>query len=422
MIDGIKSTVTSPFSNGGVVVGAVINERGHLIITLSNGQTIDAGYVKGADGSTGSQGAKGDKGEQGAPGPQGPAGTPGAKGDKGDKGEQGQSLEIDRIGPLANRSYYDAEATNFMYLALDTAQIFLKLSDVSGDWSDPIEFIRGVKGEKGDKGDSFTVSEVLSNNVMVTSVVNGKTVYVAPQNTVATSKPVGYTVFHGGSLWFKTNPPGKTSEWYGPIQFTGEKGDPGQGIAVDYKGPLSSLTQFDNVKQGFTFLDIQSNVLYIKQSDNHKDWREFKYYEGQQGIQGPKGDKGDQGDAASLIAQHNASAVAHPVVSESITPAGDAAILDLASATVFRVTLNAHITQIVFTNASGEEGSTRHVTLILRQGTGVNLVSWPENIRWAYGHLPVLSYEKDAEDYITLVRFGADAHWYGFLTGGWFHV
>ena len=128
------------------------------------------------------------------------------------------------------------------------------------------------------------------------------------------------------------------------------------------------------------------------------------------------------GAAASLIAQHNASAVAHPVVSESITPAGDAAILDLASATVFRVTLNAHITQIVFTNASGEEGSTRHVTLILRQGTGVNLASWPENIRWAYGHLPVLSYEKDAEDYITLVRFGADAHWYGFLTGGWFHV
>ena len=149
MIDGIKSTVTSPFSNGGVVVGAVINERGHLIITLSNGQTIDAGYVKGADGSTGSQGAKGDKGEQGAPGPQGPAGTPGAKGDKGDKGEQGQSLEIDRIGPLANRLYYDAEATNFMYLAMDTAQIFLKLSDVSGDWSDPIEFIKGVKGEKG---------------------------------------------------------------------------------------------------------------------------------------------------------------------------------------------------------------------------------------------------------------------------------
>lgn len=128
------------------------------------------------------------------------------------------------------------------------------------------------------------------------------------------------------------------------------------------------------------------------------------------------------GTAASLIAQHNASATAHPAVSISITPAGDAAILDLASATVFRVTLNAHITQIAFTNASGEEGSSRSVTLILRQGTGVNLASWPENIRWAYGHLPVLSYEKDAEDYITLVRFGADAHWYGFLTGGWFHV
>lgn len=109
-------------------------------------------------------------------------------------------------------------------------------------------------------------------------------------------------------------------------------------------------------------------------------------------------------------------------VSESITPAGDTAILDLAKATVFRVTLNTHITQIVFTNASGEEGSSRYATLILRQGTGVNLVSWPENVRWSYGHSPVLSYEKDVEDCITLVNFGTDAHWYGFLTGGWIHV
>lgn len=109
-------------------------------------------------------------------------------------------------------------------------------------------------------------------------------------------------------------------------------------------------------------------------------------------------------------------------VSESITPAGDTAILDLAKATVFRVTLNTHITQIVFTNASGEEGSSRYATLILRQGTGVNLVSWPENVRWSYGHPPVLSYEKDGEDCITLVNFGTDAHWYGFLTGGWIHV
>ena len=108
--------------------------------------------------------------------------------------------------------------------------------------------------------------------------------------------------------------------------------------------------------------------------------------------------------------------------SESITPAGDTAILDLAKATVFRVTLNTHITQIVFTNASGEEGSSRYATLILRQGTGVNLVSWPENVRWSYGHPPVLSYEKDGEDCITLVNFGTDAHWYGFLTGGWIHV
>lgn len=109
-------------------------------------------------------------------------------------------------------------------------------------------------------------------------------------------------------------------------------------------------------------------------------------------------------------------------VSVSITPVGDTAILDLTKATVFRITLNTHITDIVLTNASGVEGSTRYATLLLRQGSGVNLVSWPKSIRWSYGQPPVLSYEKDCEDCITLVNFGTDAHWYGFLTGGWIHV
>ena len=126
--------------------------------------------------------------------------------------------------------------------------------------------------------------------------------------------------------------------------------------------------------------------------------------------------------SSAAEAKHWADEAKRIADSESITPAGDTAILDLAKATVFRVTLNTHITQIVFTNASGEEGSSRYATLILRQGTGVNLVSWPENVRWSYGHPPVLSYEKDGEDCITLMNFGTDGYWYGFLTGGWIHV
>lgn len=45
------------------VVGANIDEEGHLVLSMSDGSTIDAGY------------AKGEKGDKGDIGPQGPQGT-----------------------------------------------------------------------------------------------------------------------------------------------------------------------------------------------------------------------------------------------------------------------------------------------------------------------------------------------------------
>ncbi len=41
------------------ITGATINSEGHLILTLSDGTTIDAGLVKGADGAPGQNGADG---------------------------------------------------------------------------------------------------------------------------------------------------------------------------------------------------------------------------------------------------------------------------------------------------------------------------------------------------------------------------
>lgn len=104
--------LTGPAGTDGVsVTSAVVNANGNLILTLSNGSTINAGSsvgpagpqgiqgVKGDTGATGPQGlqgVKGDKGDAGAdstvPGPQGlqgPAGAQGPQGVKGDTGDQG---------------------------------------------------------------------------------------------------------------------------------------------------------------------------------------------------------------------------------------------------------------------------------------------------------------------------------------------
>ena len=125
-------------------------------------------------------------------------------------------------------------------------------------------------------------------------------------------------------------------------------------------------------------------------------------------------------DALHLIAESLPLGKGYIVA--TVTPEGDTAILDLTTAAAFRVTLNAHVTHITFTNASGTAGSMRYITLVLRQGTGVNLVEWPSNVRWSYNQQPVLAYEKDYEDVVTLVNFGTDEYWYGFLAGGEFHV
>ena len=66
-----------------------------MVVTLSNGSTVDAGTFvapqgpQGVKGDTGAQGPQGVKGDTGAQGPQGVKGDTGAQGPKGDTGATG---------------------------------------------------------------------------------------------------------------------------------------------------------------------------------------------------------------------------------------------------------------------------------------------------------------------------------------------
>lgn len=65
------------------IQSAAINDSGHLILTLTDGTTLDAGVAKGAQGpkgDTGGTGPQGPKGDTGDTGPQGPAGHTPVKG------------------------------------------------------------------------------------------------------------------------------------------------------------------------------------------------------------------------------------------------------------------------------------------------------------------------------------------------------
>ena len=71
------------------VTNASVDENGHLILSLSDGKTIDAGLIKGDKGDQGEMGIQGEKGEKGEKGDQGPQGVPGEKGADGERGPKG---------------------------------------------------------------------------------------------------------------------------------------------------------------------------------------------------------------------------------------------------------------------------------------------------------------------------------------------
>lgn len=93
--DGTNGLNGQDGANGqdGVGISAIsISADGHLLVTLTDSQTVDCGAlptIKGEKGDTGAQGEQGIQGIQGEKGDKGDKGDTGAQGEKGDKGDTG---------------------------------------------------------------------------------------------------------------------------------------------------------------------------------------------------------------------------------------------------------------------------------------------------------------------------------------------
>ena len=79
------------------VSSAQIDADGHLILSMSDGSTLDAGLARGEKGEKGDKGDKGEQGIQGLPGEKGEKGDKGDRGPRGEKGERGaQGIQGER--------------------------------------------------------------------------------------------------------------------------------------------------------------------------------------------------------------------------------------------------------------------------------------------------------------------------------------
>lgn len=95
-------------------------------------------------------------------------------------------------------------------------------------------------------------------------------------------------------------------------------------------------------------------------------------------------------------------------------------VVDVSQGAVLSLTLTVPDTTLTIATPTLAANKSSYCSLILKQGTGANKVTWPNNIKWPHGRAPVLAYELDAEDVITLMTVGTSGVWYGFVGGSWF--
>lgn len=124
--------------------------------------------------------------------------------------------------------------------------------------------------------------------------------------------------------------------------------------------------------------------------------------------------------AAAEAAAANAGGAVASAIYKVKTYAGAASIaITPMDATIHKVNLNRANTTLSVGSTSDAAGMARQITLELIQATGSSKVTWPSNIKWSKGRVPVLSFTTGYADFVTLVTMDSGATWTGFFNGGW---
>ena len=90
--------------------------------------------------------------------------------------------------------------------------------------------------------------------------------------------------------------------------------------------------------------------------------------------------------------------------------------LDLNSATVFDVALNANITSLVLSNVQSSGRSSSFVLIFTADGTARS-VTWPASFRWPSGTAPTLTSTNTKKDVFIFFTVDGGTNWQAFISG-----
>ena len=102
-------------------------------------------------------------------------------------------------------------------------------------------------------------------------------------------------------------------------------------------------------------------------------------------------------------------------VSASASISSGTLTLDLSTAGVFYVSLNADITTLTISNTQSV-GSSAFTIIFTADGTARS-VTWGASVLWPSGNAPSLTSTNGKKDVFSFVTLDSGTNWYGFVSG-----
>ena len=254
------------------VSGVDLTDAGELVLRFSDDRMVNVGRVTGAQGVQGEKGEKGDTGAQGAQGEKGDTGAQGIQGEKGEKGDTGAQGAQGEKGEKGDTGAQGAQGDKGE--KGDTG--------AAGNGIQTIRLVDGTMTVELTDGSKFTFENVRGENG-----ADG----VSPQVRINAATNQWEISADEGENWVSTGvqatgargeagAPGEKGE-------KGDKGDPGQ-------NGVSPRVMIDPASREWK-ISTDNGLTWTKTGISAVGEKGEKGDPGAQGIQGEKGEKGDTG-------------------------------------------------------------------------------------------------------------------------------